>query len=115
MGWQGPLFHCPRAYGYPLVVVESIPALKRQPRSENNMPVCSPMLVLSFLLCMLLGENIFCLFVPTHPALRVRKLGKPCTIVFRPSAACSWSAILFLELYMWYSIQLAFCWKGRQI
>lgn len=53
--------------------------------------------------------------VPTHPALRVKRLVKPCTPVCEPSAVCSWSTLLFLELCMWCSIQLAFCWRGRQI
>lgn len=40
-------------------------------------------------------EKIFfvCLFVPTHPALRVKRLTKPCTIVIQ--AKCS----MFLECY----------------
>lgn len=42
-----------------LVAVGSIHALKRQPRSENDMLGCSLLLSFSFLLCMLLGENIW--------------------------------------------------------
>lgn len=53
--------------------------------------------------------------VPTHPALRVKRLVQPCTPVREPSAVCSWSTLLFLELCMWCSMQLAFCWRGRQI
>ena len=66
---RGLLYSLPEGLQAALMAVESIPALKRQPRSKNDMLGCSPLLSFSFLLCMLLVVNILCVCLLQHTQL----------------------------------------------
>ena len=56
------------------------------------------------------GKCLVCVFVPTHPVMRVKRETHQ-ALHTCPQAKCGMflERSVFLELYMWCSIQLAFC------